>query len=258
MDSIKFLFLLLVAITTIVVIFTLSSISFKVQEASAKCATSISGVWKGNDGGTYYISQKGRAVYWFGAQQPIREGTGFSNVFEGQFSSSDGISGKWADVPYGKARGNGDISLRCSQNGITDVLTRESASGGFGGSSWTKPADLAKTTFEWRNIQKGDCTLTTGFLNLFSNGAAIWHADVISSSSGDSWVNQRISFKDVNGNEVFAFPKFSSPTLKGGPVPFATGPGPEENKNRVWNVPTLQFPPNLFNIIKSASLSSSC
>jgi hypothetical protein len=257
-DSIKYLFLSLFVIVIIVVIFTVSPISFKVQEVGAICASDVTGKWTSNDGGTYYISQKGRDVYWFGAQQPIREGTGFSNVFEGQRLSQDGISGKWADVPYGKTSGSGDISLRCSQNGITDVLTRESATGGFGGSSWTKPADLAKTTFEWRNIQRGDCTLTTGFLNLFSNGVAIWHADVISSSSGDSWVNQRISFKDVNGNEVFAFPKFSSPTLSQGPPPFATGPGPEENKNRMWNVATLQFPSNLFNSIESASLSSSC
>lgn len=110
-----------------------------IATASAECLLNeLSGVWKGNDGGTYYVQQDGNKVWWIGASN-FREGTGFSNVFEGQ---RDGnlVTGKWAGVPMGKTRNNGELSVICNYvNGGDDTLTITSSSGGFGGTVISKP-----------------------------------------------------------------------------------------------------------------------
>ena len=69
---------------------------------------------------------------------------------------------------------------------------------------------------------------------------------------------QKLTIFDVNGNQIFIIPKFSSPTLNQGPAPFATGPGPKEDKKRVWNNENIQFPFEIFNSIGKVVMDSSC
>ena len=125
------------------------------QKASAVCANDLSGIWNGNDGGTYFIKENNKRVWWTGGSS-FNVGTGFTNVFDGNRDSGV-VKGLWADVPIGNARGNGELSLQCNQDANNDILTKTSASGGFGGSEWSKPKDVLKKTFSWTNMKRGDC-----------------------------------------------------------------------------------------------------
>ena len=60
-----------------------------------------------------------------------------STFFFGQ-RSGDSIHGNWADVPLGKYRGHGEITLVCSQNVHNYILTKIDSTGGFSGSVWEK------------------------------------------------------------------------------------------------------------------------
>jgi len=129
------LFLICISIITIILIIPQGAIG----TASAQCfLNELSGIWKGNDGGTYYIQQDGDRVWWIGVSS-LKEGTGFSNVFDGQ-RENDIITGKWADVPMGKTQNNGKLSAICNYvSGGDDTLTITSSSGGFGGTVISKP-----------------------------------------------------------------------------------------------------------------------
>jgi hypothetical protein len=56
----------------------------------------IYGVWKGNDGGTYYMRQIGGDVWWLG--QSADGGKSFTNVFHGQVHGNK-LTGGWLDLP---------------------------------------------------------------------------------------------------------------------------------------------------------------
>jgi hypothetical protein len=76
----------------------------------ANAETLYTGVWKGNDGATYYVRYVGTEIWWFG------QGNGFGNVFYGKLVAGGAngprrIVGKWADVPIGDARNSGDLTL---------------------------------------------------------------------------------------------------------------------------------------------------
>ena len=54
------------------------------------------------------------------------------------------IDAKWQDVPLGDTKSKGDISLTIAPTG--EKITKNSASGGFGGNSWIKKCDqIAKS-----------------------------------------------------------------------------------------------------------------
>lgn len=110
----------------------------RISNVNAECLLNdLSGKWQGNDGGTYYITQNGNSVWWFGSKE-LRQGTGFSNVFEGH-RNGDIISGKWSDVPMGKTKSSGILTLLCNYvNGGDDKLTISENTGGFGGSVLSK------------------------------------------------------------------------------------------------------------------------
>ena len=66
----------------------------------------LSGVWKGSDGGTYYLRQDGNTLYMYGEradERPI-----WSNVFTGRVTR-DTVSGHWMDVPKGRTRGRRQV-----------------------------------------------------------------------------------------------------------------------------------------------------
>jgi hypothetical protein len=104
-------------------------------------SVAISGVWRGNDGGTYWIRQIGRCVWWAGASDnsdPRRVGRAFTNVFRGVLTA-DGrtISGSWSDVPNGATRGSGRLTLAVT--GVPIGLVKTNATGSpFGAAAWTR------------------------------------------------------------------------------------------------------------------------
>jgi hypothetical protein len=72
------------------------------------CAYDLTGTWRGDDGGTYYIRQIGNDIFWFGELTP--QNPGWANVAYGTISGNI-INLKWADVPKSGARGSGTLSL---------------------------------------------------------------------------------------------------------------------------------------------------
>jgi hypothetical protein len=110
------------------------------QPTISICASDITGKWNGNDGGIYFVRQIGNDIWWFGSNvfTASPEFNTFSNVLHG---SRDGLSinANWQDVPLGDTRSKGEISLTIASSG--DKITTKSASGGFGGNTWTKKCD---------------------------------------------------------------------------------------------------------------------
>jgi hypothetical protein len=103
----------------------------------------VTGVWSGDDGGMYYIRQVGSDVWWIGTSTRSHsgyldffQGLDFTNVFHGTLSGQR-ISGEWADVSRGTARGSGTLVMDIVAdypNGY--ALRRVSETGGFGNALW--------------------------------------------------------------------------------------------------------------------------
>lgn len=110
------------------------------------------GVWLGNDGGVYFVRQSGSDLVWFGQSCSGAAMPDFANVFVGHLAGNR-ASGQWADVPYGHTQGTGNLGLRVDP----DRITRLSVSGGFGGSSWLRPAAVINAT-----VSSLQVTLVTG------------------------------------------------------------------------------------------------
>ncbi|MDN0075071.1 hypothetical protein QU481_09210 [Crenobacter sp. SG2303] len=93
----------------------------------------LTGQWRCNDGGTYYIRQVDLEIWWYG--RSANGGQGFSNVFHGFIQKSGRIEGRWADVPMGRMQNSGKLVL---QIGGSRILNAVSNTGGFGGGEWTR------------------------------------------------------------------------------------------------------------------------
>ena len=93
----------------------------------------LTGRWSCNDGGTYYIRQIGRDVYWFGELSPTSPT--WSNVAVGQIIGNQ-INLRWADVPKGTIMQSGNLILRLETPNRAAATYK---TGGFGGSVWTRP-----------------------------------------------------------------------------------------------------------------------
>ena len=92
----------------------------------------LSGVWKCNDNGTYYIRQIGDSIVWYGEQnKSVPE---FSNIAFGKIEDNKIIL-QWYDVPKGTIQGFGKITLEINS---INKLSRYSATGEFGGSEWER------------------------------------------------------------------------------------------------------------------------
>lgn len=93
----------------------------------------LTGQWSCDDGGTYYLRQIGKMVYWYGERD--KDDPAWSNVFNGHVNG-DKITGSWFDVPKGHAMGRGTLTLTIHTGGNT--ITAAHKTGGFGGSKWTR------------------------------------------------------------------------------------------------------------------------
>ena len=93
----------------------------------------LTGVYSSNDGGKYYIQQKGYIIFWVGLSSD--NGKTFTNVFHGTIQPDRKISGSWSDVPLGRLHNSGTLILAVNQD---LSLQKISESGGFSGSSWRR------------------------------------------------------------------------------------------------------------------------
>ncbi len=93
----------------------------------------LTGVWRSDDHGTYYLRQSGNKLNWYG--ELSKNNPAWSNVYQGEIHG-DTIQGKWVDVPKGHVMGRGALRLKIRHSG--NVLVAEHKTGGFGGSRWTR------------------------------------------------------------------------------------------------------------------------
>jgi hypothetical protein len=101
-----------------------------IAELTATPASNLSGVYKCNDGGTYYVRQNGNNLWWYGESG---DGVGWTNIFKGTIRGND-INGNWIDVPKGNNQGAGVMNLRVSDGKFISTYK----TGGFSGSEWTR------------------------------------------------------------------------------------------------------------------------
>jgi hypothetical protein len=95
-------------------------------------AQNLTGRWTCNDGGKYYLHQRGNVLWWLGESGD--NGATWTNVFQGQIAGAQ-ISGKWADVPQGRIMSSGVMVLQVVNPNYLKAITR---TGGFGGSEWRR------------------------------------------------------------------------------------------------------------------------
>lgn len=92
----------------------------------------LTGFYKANDNGYYYLRQVGDIVYWFG-EHP---NGGWANVFKGKLTGNT-LKGQFYDVPKAGAKGYGSLNLSVSADGKS---LQKIGGSGFGGSVWNKTA----------------------------------------------------------------------------------------------------------------------
>lgn len=102
--------------------------------ALCEAPKTMTGTWKANDGGTYYVREVGTSIFWLGESKK----NGFTNVFRGTRTGNT-VVGSWADIKGGT--GSGSLSLTII--GTKGVLgfKQKSSTGGFAGSNWYQPCD---------------------------------------------------------------------------------------------------------------------
>jgi microsomal dipeptidase-like Zn-dependent dipeptidase len=83
---------------------------------SANGDKGLNGYYEADDGGAYFIRQVGDKVYWFGEDPK----GAWANVLMGTVSGNK-ITARFWDVPKGKAKGMGEITLEIKGDGATLV-----------------------------------------------------------------------------------------------------------------------------------------
>lgn len=93
----------------------------------------VTGKWKANDNGNYYVAQYGNHVFWFGERNFTSGKPGFANVAYGKRSGNT-FKVEWADVPKCNLKGKGNLTLQM----VNADQFKKAAGGGFGGSIWKR------------------------------------------------------------------------------------------------------------------------
>jgi DNA-binding winged helix-turn-helix (wHTH) protein len=109
------------------------------QAASSQPQLDLSGIWRGNDGGSYSISQSGDQVTWEGVSGD--GGAKWTHTFKGAIHDNQ-IFGRYFDHPPGRSQNAGELTLEMVDK---DRFERVSVVGRFLGSVWTRtPSAAAK------------------------------------------------------------------------------------------------------------------
>ena len=103
----------------------------------------LTGVWRGSEGGIYYIRQVGDCIWWFGTdvrdiEPGLTDQSGFANVASGRMEG-DRIEVEWADLPLGDTLGGGGLTLVYDAD--NDQLTKIEQRGDwlpFGATTFTR------------------------------------------------------------------------------------------------------------------------
>jgi hypothetical protein len=110
---------------------------------------SLTGVWKSNDGGKYYLRHNGNVVWWIGLSGG-NDGRTYSNTFRGTITTLPGfdgvIDGEFVDVPRGAIMNSGKLLLDITQGHQGDLRLRK-ISGAFGTDTWTKVSGVSTTPY---------------------------------------------------------------------------------------------------------------
>lgn len=85
----------------------------------------LTGVWNAEGGGTYYLRQIGKEVWWYG-EESVSE-PGWANVAHGSLAKGE-LHLRWVDVPKGGAGSEGDLVLRLVSPNRLEVVKE---TGGF-------------------------------------------------------------------------------------------------------------------------------
>jgi hypothetical protein len=121
----------------------------------ASCARNLTGTYMADDGGIYYMQQSGNTLWWAGLsldrELPIdfvwHRGLYFTNVFRGTVNTDNTIVGEWSDVSRGLTLNSGTLTVKIDSFGGVTKLTKLTATGGFGATTWTRTDPLDDTKF---------------------------------------------------------------------------------------------------------------
>ena len=103
----------------------------------------LTGAWRGDDTGVYYIRHVGDCVWWFGTElEDIELGPtgqpGFANVASGRVAGVR-IDVEWADIPLGEILNGGGLTLIYDEENDQLVLTEQRGEGiPFGATTFTR------------------------------------------------------------------------------------------------------------------------
>jgi hypothetical protein len=107
-------------------------------------AIDLTGAWAGDDGGIYYVRQRGTVVWWNGMSSrndpPASLGRNWNNVGRGEINKDLTIVADWVDVPRGGVDGYGTVNFKVGADAAGNLqVTRTSETGtGRGDTVWTR------------------------------------------------------------------------------------------------------------------------
>jgi hypothetical protein len=125
----------------------------------------VTGTYFAEDGAIYYVQQSGNVVSWAGmgifselpAEQQLRRGLTYTNIFRGTYTNSNTITGDWVEVSRGTTLGSGSVTLLVNTTQTPSSFTK--IGGSFRTSTWTPRPALDDTTdifVVFDNIFKND------------------------------------------------------------------------------------------------------
>lgn len=155
----------------------------------------LTGTWRGNDGGSYYVTQVlgSNEVAWYAEHPTARPqvstrfsrepAQGWANVFFGERTGRN-IQGMWADIPRGSENSAGHLELEVISPRLLHIVR---ATGGYGGTTlWKVKTRKLTVTVESLAVHRGEEDLDDPLLYLvfFKIDGETANLDDLRSSSG--------------------------------------------------------------------------
>lgn len=124
---------------------------------SGEGLNNLTGVWLGDDGGTYYIREVSSTgeIAWVGEHPEavptapaVPVGRRWVNVFMGQ-REGERITGEWTDVPKGEVNQDGEIDLQIMDENLLRIIRK---TGGFGGNDFHRQGSM-QLSLQWISLE---------------------------------------------------------------------------------------------------------